>query len=96
MPAESRRLRRRVRARDRWFLAAATGVALVGTPAATLLASSSATGTRPGCVSTREAGFMGGQTVTVCGAQAAALCRSAARREPSLAAECRRAERRRP
>lgn len=90
MPAESRRLRRRVRSRDRWFLAAAACVAVVGTPVAIVLTSSSGAGDRAGCVSRIEAGFMGGQTRTVCGARAAALCH-AARRDAGLAAECRRA-----
>jgi hypothetical protein len=45
---------------------------------------------RSGCVSTLEAGFMGGQTATYCGKQATAVCLGRASEDRTLAASCRR------
>ena len=88
MPAESDRLRRRVRPRDRWFVGLVATAVLAGTPAAVVLAAHGPT--RPaGCVTILRAGFMGGQTGTYCGRRAARLCRSEGGFHRALAAECR-------
>ncbi|HVS86171.1 MAG TPA: hypothetical protein VHD91_11110 [Gaiellaceae bacterium] len=47
-------------------------------------------GLATGCVSTLQAGFMGGQTVTYCGKQAIAACLGLASADQALAAACRR------
>lgn len=89
MPAESTRLYRRVRRRDRWFVGAVVGAALVCTPVAVVLAGRDS-GPPSGCVTTLRAGFMGGQTTTYCGARAVAICRQEGGSDASLAAACRR------
>lgn len=88
MPAESERLRRRVRTRDRWFLGLAAAAAVAAAPAGVLLSRhESAAGPGPRCVSTIRAGFMGGETHTYCGADAVAFCRAQATLR-SPAADC--------
>jgi len=65
MPAESERLRRRVRRRDVWFIGAVVSLAVALTPVAVLF-----TGGRhappTGCKTVIRAGFMGGETHVVC------------------------------
>jgi hypothetical protein len=89
MPAESTRLYRRIRPRDRWFVGVVVAATAIGTPIAVVL---SAHGSKlePGCVSTLRQGFMGGQTTTYCGEQAVAVCRTQAADDHSLASLCRR------
>lgn len=65
MPAEQARLRRSLQGRDRCFLAIVAAALLLVTPAALILADRGAK-SPAGCVRRLEAGFMGGQTVTVC------------------------------
>jgi hypothetical protein len=89
MPAESTRLARRIRRRDRVFVALVTGAALVGTPVAIVLADRGS-GTPAGCVSVLRPGFMGGQTTTWCGKQAAEVCRSQGAKDSDLGKACRR------
>jgi hypothetical protein len=91
VPAESQRLLRRISARDRWFLAVLVGAALVGTPAAVLLAQhdpSPNTGAR--CVSTTRAGIMGAGTYKYCGADAIPFCRQFASGDDDLTAQCKK------
>ncbi|HLX18785.1 MAG TPA: hypothetical protein VKR23_01420 [Gaiellaceae bacterium] len=54
-------------ARDRWFLGLAAVAVAVFTPVAVLL-SGHRQATPPGCRTEIVAGFMGGETHTVCGA----------------------------
>jgi hypothetical protein len=89
MPAESTRLARRVRRRDRVFVAVVAGAALVGTPAAIVLADRSSD-PPAGCVSVLRPGFMGGQTTTWCGKQAVEICRSRGAKDAELGKACRR------
>lgn len=89
MPAETKRLQRRISARDRWFFAVLAGAALVGTPAAFLLGSDRShpsTGAR--CVTTIRASIMGGATYKYCGAEAVKACRQFAADDKGLAARC--------
>jgi hypothetical protein len=65
MPAESERLRRRVQTRDRLFIVIAA-VAAAALPAAFVLAGHGRHALRPNCTTTIVAGFMGGETHTVC------------------------------
>ena len=65
MPAETERLRRRVQPRDRLFIGIAA-VAAAATPAAFVLAGHGRHPLRPNCTTTLVAGFMGGETHTVC------------------------------
>ena len=65
MPAESERLRRRVRRRDVWFIGAVTLLVVALTPVAVLL-SGSHHAPPAGCKTVIVAGFMGGETHTVC------------------------------
>jgi hypothetical protein len=65
MPAESERLRRRVRRRDVWFIGAVALLAVALIPVAVLLSG----GRHPppaGCTTVIRAGFMGGETHLVC------------------------------
>jgi hypothetical protein len=64
LPTESARLRRRVRPRDLWFIGVVSGSG-----------STDPRSSGGGCVSTIEAGFMGGQTHRYCGAAAVTFCR---------------------
>jgi hypothetical protein len=68
MPAESERLRRRVQTRDRLFIGVAAVLA-VALPAAFVLAGHGRHTLRPNCTTTLVAGFMGGETHTVCTSQ---------------------------
>lgn len=91
MPAESARLFRRIRPRDRWFVGLVVAATAVGTPVAIVAsARSDSPNLAPGCVSRIEAGFMGGQTALYCGKKAIAVCREDAASDSSLAAVCRR------
>jgi hypothetical protein len=65
MPAESERLRRRVQRRDRVFIGIAA-VAAVALPTAFVLAGHGRHALHPSCTTTVVAGFMGGETHTVC------------------------------
>lgn len=65
MPAESARLRRRLDARDRRFVAVVVAAVALATPAAIVLAERGP-GPPAGCVRRLERGFMGAQTVTTC------------------------------
>ena len=88
MPAESSRLFRQVRPRDRWFVGVVAAATVAIAPVAVLVTGHGPT--RPaGCVTTLRAGFMGGQTGTYCGARAAAVCLQEGGGDSSLAAECR-------
>ena len=89
MPAESKRLHRRVRSRDRWFVGLVVASTAIGTPLAVVLGSHGSS-LRPGCVATLRQGFMGGQTTTYCSRQAVQVCRREAAGDASLAALCRR------
>jgi hypothetical protein len=65
VPAERARLRQTLQARDRRFLAIVAAALFLVAPAVLILAGR---GAKPpaGCVRHLEAGFMGGQTVTIC------------------------------
>jgi hypothetical protein len=65
MPAESERLRRRIQGRDRWFIGGVVLVAVALTPIAVLL-SGGHHAPPAGCTTVIRAGFMGGETHTVC------------------------------
>ncbi len=82
MPSEAARFHRRLRPRDLWFVGLVAGGVAVGTPAAILLSDAGSAGARDGgrCVTTIEAGFMGGQTRRYCGQAAVTFCRDALRR----------------
>jgi hypothetical protein len=87
VPAESSRLRRRIRRRDRWFIAVVACAVLCATAAAVVLSGSPAT--RDGsCVSLIRPGFMGGQTVTYCGARAVSFCRTRRPGDTAAASAC--------
>ncbi|MDX6540012.1 MAG: hypothetical protein QOI71_1622 [Gaiellales bacterium] len=77
MPAEAIRLRRRLGARDRLFIAILVAAALIGTIAAVVAArgggDSAAVG-RTGCISITRASWMGSATLSYCGADAVAYC----------------------
>lgn len=89
MPAETRRLQRRITGRDRWFLALLACAALVGTPSAVLLLQhSSRPGTGALCVTTIRASIVGGATYKYCGENAVAACRQFATHDKGLAAQC--------
>ncbi len=91
MPAEARRLRRRITRRDRWFIVAVVSAAVVATPTAVLLSEHGSTrGTDARCVSTIRAFIMGAATFRYCGADAAVACRRFASRDSGLAAQCER------
>lgn len=90
MPAESARLYRRIRPRDRWFVGAVLAATAIGTPIGIVAAAHSGPTLAPGCVSRLETGFMGGQTATYCGKRAVAVCRDEAAPGSSFAALCRR------
>jgi len=65
MPAESERLRRRIRRRDVWFIGAVVLLAVVLTPVAVLM-SGGRHAPPAGCKTVIRAGFMGGETHVVC------------------------------
>jgi hypothetical protein len=89
MPTESRRLRRRITGRDRWFFAVLAAGALVGTPAAIAISlNQSASHASDGCVTTMRASIMGGATYKYCGADVAPACRQFSARDKELAARC--------
>jgi len=78
LPAESARLRRRLRPRDLWFIGVLAGGLAMAMPAAILLSGSGSNDVPgSGCVSTIETGFMGGQTRRYCGTAAVTFCRRA-------------------
>jgi hypothetical protein len=66
MPAESERLRRRVRRRDVWFIGAVAALVVALAPVAVVLGERSHHAAPAGCRTTIVAGFMGGETHTVC------------------------------
>jgi hypothetical protein len=86
VPAESRRPRRRIGSRDRWFLVLAA-TALLGTPITALLVHDDVSSTPGACVRTVRASIMGGATFTYCGLKAVEFCRSATG-EGRVAAGC--------
>jgi hypothetical protein len=89
VPAESKRLYRRIGRRDRWFLALLLVAALVATPAAVvLLQNDSARGADDRCVTVMRASIMGGATYKYCGASAVVACRQFAGEHKALAARC--------
>jgi hypothetical protein len=89
VPAESERLRRRISARDRWFLVLLVVAAIVATPLAVMLASHDSGATADdGCVTTMRASIMGGATYKYCGPDAAVACRRYSGDDHSLAARC--------
>jgi hypothetical protein len=65
VPAESERLQRRVRRRDVWFIGAVALLAAALTPVAVLM-SGGHHAPPAGCKTVIRAGFMGGETHTVC------------------------------
>jgi hypothetical protein len=82
VPAEATRLKRRLGARDRWFLALLAFAALTGTVGALLLTHSGASlnAERDArCVEVIRASWMGGATFRYCGSDAEAFCRTGAR-----------------
>lgn len=87
MPAESIRFHRRIRPRDRWFVALVACATLVGTPTAVLLSSESS-GAGAGCVTTIRASVMGGATFKYCGADAVAFCRQSGAGDKGTASQC--------
>jgi hypothetical protein len=90
MPAESARLFRRVRPRDRLFVGVVLAATAIGAPIGIVVSSHSGAALAPGCVSRIEPGFMGGQTATYCGKRAATVCRDEATPASSLGALCRK------
>jgi len=89
VPAESKRLQRRITRRDRWFLTLLALLALIGTPSAVLLRShDSHPSTDAGCVTTIRASIIGGATYKYCGADAVAACRQFATEDKAFAAQC--------
>jgi len=65
MPAESERLRRRVRRRDLWFIGAVAALVVALTPVAVLV-SGGHHSLPAGCKTVIRAGFTGGETHVVC------------------------------
>lgn len=91
MPAEAKRLQRRITGRDRAFLVVVAAVALVGTPSAVLLSWHGSTPSSDArCVTTTRAFIMGAATFKYCGADAVAACRGSATTDEGLAAQCER------
>jgi hypothetical protein len=69
VPAESERLRRRVSRRDLWFIGGVASLAVALTPVAVVLSERGHHAPRAGCKTVIVAGFMGGETHTVCASQ---------------------------
>jgi hypothetical protein len=100
VPTEAIRLHRRLGTRDRWFLAILVSATLIGA-LATIVAAQASGGSsdarRAGCVSVTRASWTGSATLSYCGADAVAYCRTtgigqfAAGHAESIAA-CRRAK----
>jgi hypothetical protein len=65
VPAESERLRRRIRPRDVWFIGAVVLLAVALIPVAVLF-SGGRHAPPAGCKTVIRAGFMGGETHVVC------------------------------
>jgi hypothetical protein len=65
MPAESERLRRRVRRRDLWFIGAVAALVVALAPVAVLV-SGRHHSLPDGCKTVIRAGFTGGETHVVC------------------------------
>jgi len=90
VPAEANRLNRRLRARDRVFLAAIACALVLLVPLGILLAERNSNAPAGHCVTELRASIMGGATFKFCGAKADAECARAAASDSSLAAQCRR------
>ena len=90
MPAESERLRRRMRGRDRWFLGLVAGAALAGIVAALVLSRHDGASQDAGCVVYSHPNFTGGATYRYCGREAAAFCRRTVVTQAQLASQCER------
>ena len=91
MPAEAKRLQRRITGRDRSFLVVLAAAALVGTPSAVLLSQHRSTPSPDAhCVTMIRAFIMGGATFKYCGADAVVACRQAPTTDKGLAAQCER------
>ncbi len=89
MPAETKRLQRRITRRERWFLTLLALLALIGTPsAALLLPHGSRPNTNARCVTRTRASIMGGATYKYCRANAVAACQQFAAEDKALAAQC--------
>ena len=88
MPAETKRLHKRIGLRDRWFLALVTGVVLVCAPTAIVVSAHSSPQLEPGCVTTIRAHFMGGATVKYCGSRAVTFCREQAAEGKHVPSQC--------
>jgi len=89
VPAESNRLSRRLRPRDRVFLAVIACAVVVLVPIGVLVADHSHTPSGH-CVTELRASIMGGATFKFCGAKADAECMRTGATSASLAAQCRR------
>ena len=90
MPAEVARLQRRIGRRDRRFFAALACAAVVGVPAAVLVARHDTTPvfrSTAACIDAPHAGVLGGGTYHYCGAEAITFCRRFAA-EDAVAAKC--------
>jgi hypothetical protein len=92
VPAEARRLTRRLGARDRLFLAAFACAAVAAVVAALLLEGSNSSPGEPKghCVTESRASIMGNANYTYCGKQADRECRHPSAPSAAFAAQCRR------
>jgi len=90
VPADSSRLTRRLRSRDRRFLAVFACLLVAAIPVGVVISHESADSTPSHCIAEQGVGFMGGGATHFCGAKADAECRRAAATSTSLAAQCRR------
>ena len=90
MPAEAARLSRRLRPRDRRFLAVFACAVVLLVPLGIFLADRGSNPPAGHCVTELRASIMGGATFRFCGAKADAECARAAATDSSLAAQCRR------
>jgi hypothetical protein len=66
MPAESERLRRRVRRRDIWFIGAVAALVVALAPVAVVMSERGHQAPPAGCKTVVRAGFTGGETHVVC------------------------------
>jgi hypothetical protein len=90
VPAESSRLRRRLGARERLFIAAIACAVVAAVPIGIVVAHQGSGGPPRHCVTELRASIMGGATFTFCGKAANRECVRAAAKIASLAAQCRR------
>ena len=87
------RLERRIGRRDRAFLAALAGAALLSVPAFVLFGRDGtppASQTGAGCIEAAHAGVLGGGTYRYCGGDAKSFCARFAPAETEIAGKCAR------